>query len=797
MNGAWLPPAAAWIAAALALAASAAPPDFTRGDPIPKRLKHDWNLGAIGARGWIYCDKLVTTDARQVLVTQVQPDSPADGVLAIGDVLVGVDGKPFDGDPRSELGNAIRAAETEAGRGSLALIRWRAGETEQVEIKLPILGDYSDTAPYDCDKSRRILEQGCGALARRVAAPGYRQNPITRSLNALALLASGDPEFVPLVKREAEWASGFSASSFQTWYYGYVVILLAEYTMATGDDSFVPALRRLSLEAANGQSVVGSWGHRFRNPDGRLGGYGMMNAPGLTLTIGLVLARQAGVDDPEVERAIQRSVRLIRFYVDKGAVPYGDHHPWIQTHEDNGKCGMAAVLLNLLDDAEGAEFFTRMSVASHGPERDTGHTGNFFNLLWSAPGVALSGPHASGAWMEEFGGWYFDLARRADGTFVHQGPPEPRKDSYHGWDCTGAYLLAYAAPLRAIYLTGKRPSTAPQLDRAEAEALIEDGRGWSNKNRNGYYDSLSLAELLTRVESWSPVVRERAGMALARRKAKPIAQLSAMLESPSLATRYGACQALAKLRRDAAPAVPRLRQALAHEDLWLRVKAAEALAAIGKPAAAAVPELLVRLAAGPSDDDPRGMEQRYLCFALFNRRGGMLAKSVDGVDREALHSAIRAGLKNEDGRARGSVGAVYQNLSYSEIKPLLPAIHQAVVNPAPSGIMFADSSRMTGLRVLAKHRVRDGMRACVDYLRTQNLWGSQGRTASMMDLLLRYGAHGKPFIPELEQLAARFEGGGDTYPKRQSLDKARVVREAIAAIAASEDYPSLVELDAP
>ena len=66
------------------------------------------------------------------------------------------------------------------------------------------------------------------------------------------------------------------------------------------------------------------------------------------------------------------------------------------------------------------------------------------------PGVAQSGPHATGAWMKEFGAWYFDLARRWDGTFLHQGPPEPDHDSYDGWDCTGAYLLAYAMPLKKI-----------------------------------------------------------------------------------------------------------------------------------------------------------------------------------------------------------------------------------------------------------------------------------------------------------------------------------------------------------
>ncbi len=81
---------------------------------------------------------------------------------------------------------------------------------------------------------------------------------------------------------------------------------------ATGDESVMPGLKRLALEAANGQSIVGSWGHRFAGPDGRLQGYGMMNSPGLPLTISLILAREAGVDDPKVGEALEKSAPLIR-----------------------------------------------------------------------------------------------------------------------------------------------------------------------------------------------------------------------------------------------------------------------------------------------------------------------------------------------------------------------------------------------------------------------------------------------------------------------------------------------------
>ena len=770
-----------------------ADPDFTKGDAIPAGAKHDWNLGPTGLRGWMFCDKMVTTDARQISITRVEEGSPADGVFLVGDVILGVGGRPFSYDPRTEFGKAITTAESEAGGGKLTLTRWRSGKTEEITIKLPVLGAYGATAPYDCPKSKRILEQGCKALAATVAKSSQEADPIVRSFNALALLASGDPAYLPLIHKEAQWADGYSSDSMQTWHYGYVIMLLSEYVMVTRDESVMPGLRRLALEAARGQSAVGSWGHGFALPDGRLGGYGMMNSPGVPLTISLVLARAAGVKDPAVDLAIERSAKLLRFYIGKGAVPYGDHHPWIENHDDNGKCGMAAVLFNLLGEAKGAEFFSRMSIASHGPERDTGHTGNFFNILWALPGVAQSGPNATGAWMREFGAWYFDLARRWDGTFLHQGPPELEEDSYGGWDCTGGYLLAYAMPLKKICLTGRRPGVAPQIDASAAQALINDGRGWSNKDRNSFYDQLSADQLFERLGSWSPVVRERAAMALARRREVPISPLLKMLESPVLNSRYGACQALIALRGRGEPAIEALRGSLTEKDLWLRIKAAEALAAIGAPAMPAVPQLLELLAQMDPQNDPRGMQQRYLSFALFDS-GGMLSRSLEGVDRKALYQAVRAGLKNQDGRARGSIGSVYRNLSAEDIQPLLPAIYQAIIEPAPSGEMFADSIRVEGLRILAKHHIEEGIGACVKYTRDQNPWSSENRTPELMKILLSYGARAKPVIPELTKIANYFEKEEKDFPKELMLMKAKCVRETIRAIEASTESPELIPL---
>lgn len=768
-------------------------PDFTRGESIPAGARHDWTLGATGARGWMYSNRLETSEARQIAITKVDKGSPADGVLQAGDVVLGINGKRLVSDPRPAFGKALTVAE--AGDGNLKLTRWRDGTTSEIVVKLPVLGSYSATAPYNCPKSKRIFEDGCKALAKRMESPDYarRQNPITRSLNALALLASGDEAYLPILHNEVKWASEYSADSMQTWYYAYVIMLLAEYQIATGDDSFESGLSRLALEAAKGQSNVGSWGHKFALPDGRLGGYGMMNAPGVPLTISLIMARQAGLKEPAIDLAIERSAKLLRFYIGKGAVPYGDHAPWTQTHEDNGKCGMAGVMFNLLGEKDGAEFFSRMSVASHGPERDTGHTGNFTNMTWSMPGVALAGPHATGAWMKEFGAWYFDLARGWDGSFRHPGAPEKEGDKYFGWDATGAYLLAYAKPLKKIWLTGKQPNIATQVDSATAESLIRDGRGWSNNNRNSAYDSLDQEQLLERLGSWSPTVRERAAAALQRRKGKkPVTALIAMLGSPNLQARYGACEALKQFRTDAAPAVGELTALLDHEDLWLRIVAAEALAHIGNPAMPSLPKMLKRLAEPQAPDDPRGMEQRFLCFAIF---GKMLRNSTEGVDPGILQKAIAAGLQNEDGRARSDISNIYLTLPYEQLKPLLPSIHRAIVEPSPSGEMFADTVRIRGLELLAKHHIGEGMKACVDYTRTQNKWASEKRTPQLLKILQTYGAHAQAFIPELHEIAKTFDKGEEGFPGNLSKQKAQMVREAIQAIEASEGRPELIRLE--
>ncbi len=760
-------------------------PDLTKGER--RGPGHDWTLGPTGARGWMHTSGGHSALSRQILVTKVTKGSPADGILSPGDVLLGIGSRPFDSDARVAFARAITAAEEEAGGGRLDLLRWREGRTDTVQLKLATLGRYGETAPYDCPKSKRIFDLGCQAIAQ---SPLDKVS-IPNDLNALALLASGREEYRPMLAAYARKVAAFKSESLPTWHYGSATLFLAEYVLATGDATVREGLQRLSTEIARGASAVGTWGHSFATPQGNLSGYGCMNLPGLGLLIALVTAREAGVKDPDVTRAIVKGAGFLRWYVNKGAIPYGDHPAW-PGHEDNGKCSAGAILFDLLGDKEAAGFYARMATAAY-DERERGHTGNFYNIFWAMPGVSRCGPLAAGAYWKEQG-WYYDLARGWDGRFAYQGSPEGEEEhgQYTEWDCTGAYLLSFGLQQRSLLITGRKPCVVPALTADEAGAVVAAGREYFVARKSGY-QGRDTSRLLQDLSSWSPIVRRRSAMALARSGPETIPALIRMLEAPPLNARYGACEALQEMKGAAAPAVSALQQALRHEDLWLRIRSAEALAAIGKAAMPALPDLLRRLATPASSQDPRGMEPRHLCGMLFGTRG-MLGRSLEGVDRESLYAAVRNGLRNEDGQARSSLSSVLRNLSVEEVKPLLPAVLQAVVEPAPSGEMFADGIRLEGLRILAAQRIEEGIDACIRYARDQNSWGSEKRTPEIMKILLTYGARAKTALPELQKLAERFEGGEKNFPKDLSRRKAQVVRETIQVIGASTDAPDLLRL---
>jgi len=755
-------------------------PDFTQGGK--KDDNHDWMLGPTGARGWVYGWKGQTAEARQILVTAVGKGSPADGTLTSGDVILGVGDLRFSDDARIQFAHAITSAEEEQAGGVLRLIRWRNGQIRNVELKLAVLGSYSKTAPYDCLKSKRIFEQGCRAIAKN----GLGNVSIPNDLDALALLASGREEYRPLLADYARMVSVYKTADFRSWHYGYATLFLAEYAGATGDPSVMPGLRRLTTEIAHGASTVGTWGHTFARPSGNCNGYGCMNQPGIVLALAMAVAREAGVKDPDMDRCIIKASQFLRWYVDKGAIPYGDHQPW-PGHEDNGKCSSAAVLFDLLGDCKATTFFAKMSTAAYA-ERERGHTGNFFNILWALPGVSRCGPLATGAYWQEQA-WYYDLARGWEGGFAYQGSPagEEEHHKYTDWDCTGAYLLAYGLPLKSLYVIGKKPCSVPSLDRREVDEAIAAGRDYSTATAKNCYDGRTTSRLLAGLSSWSPAVRKRSAQAVGRREGDFVPMLLKQLTGSNCDACYGACEALGCLGPRADAAAPQLRSVLNDPDPWLQSLACVSLASLGPEARKASVSDLLRMTVRSNPADPRHMAQRSACMALFSPYPGsqepksILAESLEGVDRQLLYPAIESVLKNEDAVARGSLQRIYGELSDSDLVELLPSIVDAIGQLAPSNEMFGDGIRLAGLDLVSRLHIREGMPLCLSVMEL-NRWGTGKRVPKCVEYLARYGTHAKEFLPQLREMSRRAGGSN------KDLDK------LIADIETSTDSPMLVDL---
>ncbi len=792
------------------------PPDLTKGEISRVDRTRTYNLGATGLRGWIYtkpanffesCQGRTTTASRQILVTHVGEKSPAEGVLRVDDVILGAGGKPFADDARQSMARAIQEAEKEAHGGILTLTRWRAGQTQEVRLKLRVMGTYSETAPYDCPKSKRIFADACKVL---------EQEPLHEDLwgavNGLALMAAGNPEYLPRVR---EFARKMAPQTLKlelrdgmvTWEWGYRNLFLCEYYLLTGDKEVLHAIQEYTVTLAKGQSMYGTFGHGIsdRNPDGTLHGsippYGPVNATGLIANLAIVMGQKCGVEHSEVAAAIDRGAKFFGYYVDKGAIPYGEHMPW-PYHDNNGKNAMTAVLFAMPGNrTRETQFFAKMVTASY-KNREYGHTGQGFSYLWGALGANTGGPAAAAAFVKE-ASWHLDLVRRSDGSFTYDGgeqygPGQTEdntyygKSGYYGLSPTATYVLTYALPLKKLCITGRDANPSHWLGKQDVAEAIASGRFDLDRKQK------SPAEIVAAFGDWSPIVRGWAAEELAKRpEAKALVpQLIVLAEGPDAHVRQGACEALGYIK--SADALPVLVRLLTHEDRWLRVKAANALRNMGDLAKPVIPAMLKAVAqtAEPLQpiiwDDPIQLTHGELAAALFQ---GLLRSSVKDVDPELLYPAIRAISRNADGMARATLRDLFENrLTVEDVQALAPEILAAVKTRCPADTMFGNEIRMGGFKALTKYHFQEGLAAGVMFAKTQGGHGSESRTGVIMKELVSYGTAARGAVPGLKELIVSLNEQcrrGEFPAGELNHRRVSAVQEAIQAIEAATTQPEL------
>ena len=129
---------------------------------------------------------------------------------------------------------------------------------------------------------------------------------------------------------------------------------------------------------------------------------------------------------------------------------------------------------------------------------------------------------------------------------------------------------------------------------------------------------------------------------------------------------------------------------------------------------------------------------------------GLVAGSVDGVDRTLLYPAVRSLLALDDGMGTSGMLSVFKTLNNDDFKALTPSLVKVASETAPSGEMFAQGVRLHAIQYFARNKVPEGLPAIMQYLRTQNGWGNQ--IINVLKELAKYGVAAKPLLPELIQL---------------------------------------------
>ncbi len=427
------------------------------------------NLGPTGAQAWMR--------GCQFEIMTVESGSPSDGILQPGDRVLGVGDTRFseEGDSRMLLGHAIGAAE--AADGALALTIRREGREQRVTVRVPVIGAFAASWPFNCAKSQRILDAACAYLldAQLPSGKVVTDGGHGTYTAGLLLLASGDARYFDGARRAAYEVADTDLETidYSNWALGYGGLLLAEYYLATGDTNVLARLQSVVDHLARGQMRCGSWGHN--NPSG---GYGALNQSGMVCALTMALAQECGLRVDRV--AFDRAVSFYSRYAELGAVPYGDHPPGVSLPDDNGKNSLAAVLCWLLPQRRAAAAVFAQSVAISYWLREEGHTGGYFSMMWGAPACALAGPEALRTFLD-YQTWYYNLCRTWRGALVmlpyHEALTRFDDSGYiwFGGDfTTGGMALMFALPQRQLRVLGAPRSvfgadlTGPLLDARQA-----------------------------------------------------------------------------------------------------------------------------------------------------------------------------------------------------------------------------------------------------------------------------------------------------------------------------------------
>jgi hypothetical protein len=356
-------------------------------------------------------------------------------------------------------------------------------------------------------------------------------------------------------------------------------------------------------------------------------------------------------------------------------------------------------------------------------------------------------------------------------------------------------------PKRELYITGKDTARESHLTEKRTKQILKAGGLSINKKARKKLSKIEIFELLK-----SPLSPTRATgvRILEEREINCVDELIEMLDDKNPYARYGAAQALGRVGfANKAAAEKMISLMETDKDMQFKVNAILALTstdqrlgllAVAKPA---IPVLL-RMAVQFSKDDPRKVLQNQISRALFYngraepRRGLLPMYGLEGVDRKLLITAVKELLTNQNGWGRSMVGSyLYPLLTEKELDNLWVDVYKSTRYIAPSGIMFAPGIRIPGLKLLSKHKIKEGIDLAAWYIRWQKGHGAHGRVPNALAALESYGTHAKAVVPYLKEHAGYYISKRNPRRKIGPEDTANRILESIKKIESSVDTPQL------
>lgn len=706
------------------------------------------------------------TSPTNIKITKVQDGSPADGKIKAGDVIVAAGGITFKDQTRRQLAEAIDNAESATSKGILTL-DLQGGK--KVDLQLKTLGTFSATAPFNCPKTDAIITQTADHL---VASKKFGRGGM--NIGLLGLLATGEPKYIGVVKdtiHGAAWAKPDIQLTLQgtskSWSWGYTNLLLCEYYLLTGDQYVLPAIKAYSVAIAQGRDAAGLWGHRMADPEinrgqlhGRLHGYAVMNQSSLPLFISLMLADKCGIKHPEIQAGIAQTHGFYTDFIGRGTLPYGVHNPNSKSYNNNGMSGLAAVAFSLHGNKEGVAFFSRMSAAAHNI-METGHTGHYFNQLWTGLGANLAGPETSAAFFKETR-WLHTLNRTWDGNFTYDGCGYPNGIfSYRGLSDAGSHLLNLCLGRKKLFITGRDADDSIWLKGPDVEVVI----GLPTMD----VKSMSDEELLASFGHPMPKVRVEAIWTLRPREHTLAGEVRNMIRHGSDLARasaigyygYGCPPELALSVRDDLMTVlldP-------NESMDLRAAAAASLCWLKEQAHPAFEEIL-KLVVTDKPDDPRGRIDENLGSSLTIMTADPFAAGLV-KDKDLFYAAALKLMDHKRANGRTQGAKLIANMPLGDFHRVADKVLYIIADQDLTYHAYHNLGPKTeSISILANLNIEGGIEAAFETL--ESPVGKAGfKLRMLMAVLPKYGASAKPFLPKIKATGAgKFQKQWDAMVKQ-------------------------------